>query len=85
MGKSYKFETHAIVSEEELLTLFQNKNIEVSSIVDLGDVEINTSNYLPKSLEILNSKDPKVLIPDVNKVRDLSFISYLDNLNYPLF
>lgn len=85
MGKSYKFETLAIVSEEELLTLFQNKNIEVSSIVDLGDVEINTSNYLPKSLEILNSKDPKVLIPDVNKVRDLSFISYLDNLNYPLF
>lgn len=65
MGQSYKFETHAIVNEDELLNLIQNKNIEVSSIVDLDEVKeagdlsfisyLDNLKYRANNLDLLTS------------------------------
>lgn len=90
MGQGYELETHAIVSENELMDLIQDKNIEVSSIVELGDTDINPSNLIINNFKSNLSipKGPKVLTPDnlfdsdESDLQNLNFISFLDKQKY---
>lgn len=38
MGQSYKFEQHVLVKEDRLLQMIQNKDFEISSLIDLGSI-----------------------------------------------